>query len=96
MGLAAYFQQEIPVFENRTRMWANAKRDGRPAEYRGRPLFSAAKFGWLPLLGCRAVSLSRRETRWNVLGCPKLANISAASGPKFTKLWGHVGGDIAV
>jgi len=28
-----------------TRMWANAQRDGRPAEYRWRPLFSAAKFG---------------------------------------------------
>jgi len=26
-------------------MWANAQRDGRPAEYRWRPLFKAAKFG---------------------------------------------------
>jgi len=26
-------------------MWANAQRDGRPAEYRGRRLFNAAKFG---------------------------------------------------
>jgi len=26
-------------------MWANAERDGRPAEYRWRPLFNAAKFG---------------------------------------------------
>jgi len=31
--------------ENATRMWANAQRDGRPAEYRWRPLFNAAKFG---------------------------------------------------
>jgi len=30
---------------NATRMWANAQRDGRPAEYRWRPLFNAAKFG---------------------------------------------------
>ena len=29
----------------RTRMWDNAQRDGRPAEYRWRPLFNAAKFG---------------------------------------------------
>ena len=29
----------------RTRMWANAQRDGRPAEYRWRPLFNAANFG---------------------------------------------------
>jgi len=28
-----------------TRMWANAQRDGRPVEYRWRPLFNAAKFG---------------------------------------------------
>jgi len=34
----------------KTRMWANAKRDGRPAEHRWRPLFNAAKFGWRPLL----------------------------------------------
>ena len=26
-------------------MWANAQCDGRPAEYRWRPLFDAAKFG---------------------------------------------------
>jgi len=28
-----------------TRMWANAQRDGRPAEYMWRPVFNAAKFG---------------------------------------------------
>jgi len=26
-------------------MWANAQRNGRPAEYMWRPLFNAAKFG---------------------------------------------------
>jgi len=26
-------------------MWANAQRDGRPAECKWRPLFNAAKFG---------------------------------------------------
>jgi len=26
-------------------MWANAQRDGSPAEHRWRPLFNAAKFG---------------------------------------------------
>jgi len=31
------------IYENRTKleMWANAQRDGRPAEYRWRPLFNA-------------------------------------------------------
>jgi len=31
-------------------MWANAQRDGRPAEHRWHPLFNAAKFSWRPLL----------------------------------------------
>jgi len=32
--------------EERTRMWASAQLPaGRPAEYRWRPLFNAAKFG---------------------------------------------------
>ena len=57
-------------------MWANAQRDGRPAEYRWRPLFNAAKFGWRPLLECRAVTLPKREIRWNYLGCPKLTKSS--------------------
>jgi len=45
-------------------MWANAQCDGRPAEHRWRPLFNAAKFGWRSLLDCRAVTLSRRGSRW--------------------------------
>jgi len=57
-------------------MWANAQRDGRPAKYRWRPLLNAAKFGWRSLLHCRAVTLPRRETRWNLQGCPKLVNQS--------------------
>ena len=56
-------------------MWANAQRDGRTVEYRWRPLFSAAKFG-CPPLEYRAVMLPRRETRWNLLGYPKLTNNS--------------------
>jgi len=38
-----FWQWRVQEFE--TRMWANAQRDGRPAEYRWRPLFNAAKFG---------------------------------------------------
>jgi len=66
-----YFLIDL-VFYILLEMWANAQRDGRPAEYRWRPLFNAAKFGWRPLLECRAVTLPRRETRWNLQGCPKL------------------------
>jgi len=36
---------EIRRGKKETRMWANAQRNGRPAEYRWRPLFNAAKFG---------------------------------------------------
>jgi len=72
-------------------MWANAQRDGRPAEYRWRPLFNAAQFGWYSLLECRAVMLPRRETRWNLQGCPKLANGSqplvGPSSPYYQDMW---------
>jgi len=74
-----------------TRMWANAQRDCRPAEYRWRRLFNAAKFGWRPLLECRAVTLARRETRWNLQGCPKLTKWSQPlvdrSSPYYGDMW---------
>jgi len=38
-------------------MWANAQRDGRPAQCRWRPVLNAAKFGSRPQLECRAVTL---------------------------------------
>jgi len=40
-------QTDAHVYErpNQLEMWANAQRDGRPVEYRWRPLFNAAKFG---------------------------------------------------
>jgi len=44
--LSEYNETEI-IYKKKylTRMWADAQRDGRPAEYRWRPLFYAAKFG---------------------------------------------------
>jgi len=36
---------QIHKYKYKLEMWANAQRDGRPAEYRWRPLFNAAKFG---------------------------------------------------
>jgi len=83
--------QEKKKEEEATRIWANAQRDGHPAEYRWRPLFNAAKFGWQPLLECRAVTLQRRETRWNLQGCPKLPNGSqplvGRSLPYYQDMW---------
>ena len=70
-------------------MWADAQRDGCPAEHRWHPLFNATKFGWCcSLLDCRAVMLPRSRSRWNLQGTGKL--ISAAIRPKFIILWGHV------
>ena len=37
--------QKFHLNKFNTRMWANAQRDGRPAEHRWRPLVNAAKFG---------------------------------------------------
>ena len=72
-------------------MWANAQLDGRPAKYRWHPLFNAAKFGWRTVLECRAVTLPRYESRWNLQGCPKLANRSqplvGRSSPYYEDMW---------
>ena len=58
-------------------MWANAQRDGRPAEYRWRPLFNAAI--WL----CSSAAKTRKPSKF--AGVPQTnETISAASGPKFT------------
>ena len=36
---------DMDLKQPKTRMWANAQPDGRPAKHRWRPLFNAAKFG---------------------------------------------------
>ena len=48
--LKVRFKTEVRQYFSQLEMWANAQRDGRPAEYRWRPLFNAAKFGWRPLV----------------------------------------------
>ena len=60
-------------------MWANAQRDGHPAEYRRRPLFNAAV--WL----CSNAAKTRNPLKF--AGVPQTnETISAANGPKFTIL----------
>jgi len=64
-------------------MSANAQRDGRPAAYRWCPLFNAAV--WL----CSNAAKTPNPLKF--AGVPQTnETISAASGPKFTILWGHV------
>jgi len=58
-----------------TRMWANAQRDGRPAEHRWRCLLRRKV--WLtPSTRCHAVTLPRCKTHWNLQGCLKLPDRS--------------------
>jgi len=72
-------------------MWANAQGDGRPAKYRWRPLFNAAV--WLThttRVPCSNAAKTRNPLK--LAGVPQTnETISAASEPKFTILWGHVG-----
>ena len=71
-------------------MCPNAQRDGRPAEYRWRPLFNAAV--WLtPTTRVPCSNAAKMRNPLKLHGVPKTnETISAASGLKFTILWGHV------
>ena len=79
-------QQKIYQLE----MWANAQRDGRPAKYTGGALCSTPQCGWRPLVECRAVTLPRRETRWNLLGCPKLVKRSQPLVGRSSRYYGDM------
>jgi len=71
-------------------MWADAQRDGHPAEYRWRPLFNAAV--WLtPTAGVPYSNAGKTRNLLKLAGVPQTTGpISAASGPKFTIWWGHL------
>ena len=71
-------------------MWANAQRDGRPAEHRWRPLFNAAV--WLtPTTRMPCSNAAKTPNPLKFAGVPQTNEmISAASRPKFAILWGHV------
>ena len=53
-----------------TRMWANAQLMAACRIYGGTLCSTLQSFGWRPLLECCAVTLPRRETCWNLQGCP--------------------------
>ena len=67
-------------------MWANAQRDGRPVEYRWRPLFNAAVW----LIPTTRVPCSNTAKTRNLLKFAEMPQtpkpISAVSAPKFTIL----------
>jgi len=70
-------------------MWANALRDGHPAEYRWRPLFNAAKFGWVtPTAGVPCSNAAKTQNPLKFAGVPQTRQqFSAVIAPKFTILW---------
>jgi len=59
----------------------------------GGALCSTPDFGGHPLLECHAVMLPKHEIRWNLLGCPKLANrfqaLVGRSSPYCKDMWGR-------
>ena len=75
----------------KTRMWATAQLDGRPAEYRWRPVINAAKFGSRAHCSSAVQYAAMTRNPLKFAGVPQTnETISAASRPKFTILWGHL------
>ena len=76
-------------------MWANAQRDGRPDEYRWRPLFNAAV--WLtPTTGLPCINAAKTRNPFKFGGVPQTGKpISAAIGPKVHHIMRTCGGHIA-
>jgi len=73
-------------------MWANAQRDGRPAEHRWRPVFELqglADAHYYMHMQCSSAAKTRKPLK--VAGVPQTPEkFSAVSGPKFTILCRHV------
>jgi len=59
----------------------------------GGAICSIPHFGWQPLLDCHTVTLPRRKSRWNLQGCPKVANrcqsLVGRNSPTVRTLWGR-------
>jgi len=76
-------------------MWANAQRDGCPAEYRWRPLFNTAKRKvWLmPTAGVPCSNAAKTRNPLKFVGVPQTKEpISAARGPSSPycgDMWGR-------
>ena len=71
-------------------MWADAQRDGRPAEYRWRLLFNGA-FWLTATAGVPYSNAAKDRNPLKLAGVPQTTGpISAASSPMFTILWEHL------
>jgi len=71
-------------------MWANAQRDGRPAEYIGDGVTLSVqrrKFWLTPTIGVPCSNVAKTRNPLKLAGVPQTNEpISGASGPKFTIL----------
>ena len=90
LGCSMTINAIVRAINSKPEMWANAQRAGRPAEYRWRPLLNTAVW----LTPTTRVPCSNAAKMRNPLKLPGVhqtnERISAASGPKFTILWGRV------
>ena len=70
-----------------TRMWANAKRDGRPVEYRWRPLFTAAV--WVtPTTRVPCSNAAKTRNPLKFAGVPQTSEpVLAVSSPHYEDVW---------
>jgi len=73
-------------------MWANAQRDGHPAEHRWHiPSVQRRKVWMTPTTTVPCSNAAKTRNPLKSAGVPQTnETISAASGPKFTILWEHV------
>ena len=72
-------------------MWANPQHDGRPAEYRWRPSVQRRKVWLTPTARVLCSNAANKRNPLKFAGVPQTNEmISAATGLKFTILWGHV------
>ena len=79
-------------------MWANAERDGRPAEYRWRPLFNSQRRKvWLsPNTGMPCSNAAKTRNPLRFAEVPKLANGSQPLEDQVHHITRTCGEDIAV
>jgi len=77
----------LPAGLTTTRMWANAKRDGRPVEYRWRPLFTAAV--WVtPTTRVPCSNAAKTRNPLKFAGVPQTSEpILAVSSPHYEDVW---------
>jgi len=75
-------------------MWANGERDGRPAEYRWRPLFNGTKL--MPSAGVPCSNAARMRKRLKFAGVPQpQTNDLSRYWAEVHHIVGTCGGDIA-